>query len=250
MTESVVTFVDDYGDDVQYKRYAARLPDFLKAYPPADGYRVEIERTDLLSQQKGLLSLLREAIIAGKKPSDVGIPGIERIVNVLVCTAKLLSPQNQVIRSASASMNISEHKDFETLETAANQRLIAALGFGGEVFNQDEDADLRAQGREVRPSAADPAPSGESERSTPSSGAPLSFAEDTSRDRPASLGADPQEDGVTEAERRQIENLARRVGAPVPTLRTRADVKAARQQLSAKDRERRGAGTRPLEATG
>lgn len=250
MTDSVVTIVGEFGDDVQYRRYAARLPEFLKAYPPADGYRVEIERTDLLSQQKGLLSLLREAIIAGKKPSDVGIPGIERIVNVLVCTAKLLNPQNQVVKSASAAMAISEHKDFETLETAANQRLIAALGFGGEVFNQDEDADLRAQGRDVRPSAADPAPSGEPVRSTPSSGAPLSFAEDTSRERPASPGADSQEDDVTEAERRQIENLARRVNAPVPTLRTRADVKAARQQLSAKDRERRGAGTRALEATG
>lgn len=249
MTDSVVTFVDDFGNDVQYKRYAARLLEFLKAYPPADGYRVEIERTDLLSQQKGLLSLLREAIIAGKKPSDVGIPGIERIVNVLVCTAKLLNPQNQVVKSASAAMNISEHKDFETLETAANQRLIAALGFGGEVFNEDEDADLRSQGREVRSGATDSAPSREPERTTSPSSAPLSFAEAPAKDKPVP-GGDSQEDGVTEAERRQIENLARRVNAPVPTLRTRADVKAARQQLSTKDRERRGASSRPVEATG
>lgn len=249
MTDSVVTFVDDFGNDVQYKRYAARLLEFLKAYPPADGYRVEIERTDLLSQQKGLLSLLREAIIAGKKPSDVGIPGIERIVNVLVCTAKLLNPQNQVVKSASAAMNISEHKDFETLETAANQRLIAALGFGGEMFNEDEDADMRAQGREVRPGASDPAPSREPEQSASSSSGPLSFAEAPAKDQFFRDG-DSQEDGVTEAERRQIENLARRVNAPVPTLRTRADVKAARQQLSAKDRERRGASSRPLEAAG
>lgn len=245
MTERFVTFTDEAGNDVRYKRYAARLPAFLEMYSPRNGYRVEIERTDLLSQQKGRLSLLREAIIAGKKPSDVGLPGIERDVSILVCTAKLLDPQNQVVRSASAAMHVIEHKDFETLETAANQRLLAVLGFGGEVFNADEDADLRAQGLLARPDAGEP--SGAPASSAGSSGSPLTFAEESAVGTPSS-GTTDDEASVTEAERRQVENLARRVGQPIPTLKTRADVKAARSQLGALDRQRRSANGRPAEA--
>lgn len=244
MTERFVTFTDDGGNDVRYQRYAARLPAFLEMYNPKSGYRVEIERTDLLSQQKGRLSLLREAIIAGKKPSDVGLPGIERDVSILVCTAKLLDPQNQVVRSASAAMHVIEHKDFETLETAANQRLLAALGFGGEVFDEDEDADLRAQGHQVRPDSAEqPGVSAPSA----SSGSALSFPDESAAGA-QSPGSTDNEAAVTEAERRQVENLARRVGQPVPTLKTRADVKAARSQLGALDRQRRSATARTAEA--
>lgn len=242
MTESVVTFPDDFGEEVHYKRYAARLPDFLAAYPPSAGYRVEIERTDLLSLQKGLIALLREAIIAGKKPSDVGIPGIESIVNVLVCTAKLLDSQGRVVRNASAARNIADQGDFEILETAANQRLIAAVGFGGEVFSRDEDADLKARGRDVHSATPSSPLSDERQRSASAQpSAPTAAL--------ASVGEDPQNEAVTAAERLQIENLARRAGEAVPALRTRADVKAARQQLSAQARERRAANSRPLNAT-
>lgn len=245
MTERFVTFTDVGGNDVRYQRYAARLPAFLEMYSPQNGYRVEIERTDLLSQQKGRLSLMREAVIAGKKPSDVGLPGIERDVSILVCTAKLLDPQNQVVRSASAAMQVIEHKDFETLETAANQRLLAVLGFGGDVFNEDEDADLRAQGHSVRPRAEEPP--GAPASSAGTSGPPRSFAQETATGTCSSDTTD-EEASVTEAERRQVENLARRVGQPVPTLKTRADVKAARSQLGALDRQRRSANGRPAEA--
>ena len=225
--------------DVLYRRYAARLPAFLEAYSPKEGYRVEISRTDLLSLQTGRLSLLREAIIAGKKPSDVGLPGIESDVNTLVCTARLLDPQGQVVRSGSAAMQVLEYKDFEKLETAANQRLLAALGMGGEVFNEDEDADLRAQG--LKPVANIPTPTQTASVDAPSQSDPQSFAEVSTSDPGV---ADPSDDdaSVTAAERRQIENLARRVGVEVPALKTRADVKHARRQLSALDRQRRSAG--------
>lgn len=223
-------------DDVIYKRYAARIPAFLKAYPPKEGYCVVISWTDLLSLQTGRLSLLREAVIAGRKPSDVGLPGIENDVNTLVCTARLLDPQEQVVRGGSATMQVLEFKDFEKLETAANQRLLAALGFGGEVFVEDENADLAAQGH-MRDA------SGTAESSADASASPRAPSAAPSSEGGASAPAasEPSDDSAeaTAAERRQIENLANRVGASVPPLKTRSDVKQARRQLSTLDRERR-----------
>lgn len=246
MNDPIVTFCDDDEHEVSYKRYSARLPDFLKAYPPTSGYRVVVEQTDLLSLQKGRLSLLREAIIAGKKPSDVGLPGIERDVNILVCTSKLLDSQDKIVRSASASKHVIEYKDFEKLETAANQRLLASLGFGGDVFDEDEDADLRDQGLRTDAGTAESAPGTPAPRSTASRPS-LTFADDA---RASNASSDPSDEDaeVTEAERRQVENLAKRVGQPVPSLRSRAEVKAARSRLGALDRQRRGASARPQEA--
>ena len=247
MTDGVVTFVDEYGNDVDYKRYAYRVPAFLEAYPPKGGYQVDIDITDLLSFQTGLLSLLREAVIAGKKPADVGLPGIERIVSTLVCAAKLRDAQGRVLRSARASMRVVEHKDFEILETAANQRLLAALGFGGEVFNKDEDADLRAQGLHLSAGSATPPPAAAELRTTPAN-ASLTFADESSPADGTSADHAEEDCEVTEAERRQVENLAKRVGQPTPSLRSRAEVKAARSRLGALDRQRRSASARPREA--
>jgi hypothetical protein len=232
MAEKIVTLIGDHGAEVLYKRYGARLPLFLAEYPPKEGYRVVIEMTDLLSLQKGRMALLREAINAGKKPCDVGLPGLENDVNTLVCTARLLDPQERVIRSASASMKIEEHKDLEALETAANQRLLAALDFGGEVLDDDEDRDLAAQ-RLTR--TAPPQTGATFARSTPDTfeqprgGTLASEATDE----------DENENKVSAAERRMIENLARRVNQPMPTLRTRADVKKARQALNSLARQQR-----------
>lgn len=240
MAEKIVTLIGDRGDEVLYKRYGARLPLFLAQYPPKEGYRVVIDMTDLLSLQKGRMALLREAINAGKKPCDVGLPGIENDVNTLVCTAKLLDPQERVIRSASASMKIEEHKDLEALETAANQRLLAALDFGGEVLEVDEDRDIAAQRlTRTAPPQVD---------ATYASSTPDTF-EQTGRRVLASETTDDEDENdnkISAAERRMIENLARRVNQPVPPLQTRADVKKARQALNALARQQRN-GT-PAEA--
>jgi hypothetical protein len=233
MAEKIVTLISDRGAEVLYKRYGARIPLFLAEYPPKEGYRVVIEMTDLLSMQKGRMALLREAINAGKKPCDVGLPGIENDVNTLVCTARLLDPQERVIRSACASMKIEEHKDLEALETAANQRLLAALNFGGEVLDEDEDRDLAAQ----HLTRTAPPQTGH----TFASSTPDTFEQTTSGD--VALDTTEHEDEndtkISAAERRMIENLARRVNQPMPTLRTRADVKNARQALNALARQQR-----------
>jgi hypothetical protein len=224
MTDKVITLADPLTGAVsRYRRYSSRLPEFLKVYSPKEGYRVQIKHTDLLSLQQGRLSLLREAVIAGKKPSEIGLPGIENDVNTLVCTATLVDAQGCIVRSASASAKIQGFKDFEALETAANQRLLAALGFGGELFNEDEDRELQSLGGTIASDEGSPASSPASEpqgsvgRDAPSSTHRLSTLDD---DEP-----------VSEAERQHIANLARRANTPAPVLNTRADVKAAQQHL-------------------
>ena len=48
--------------------------------------------------------------------------------------------------TATAAKLIQVYKDLEVLETAARQRLLAALGFGGEGLDADENLDQRDQG--------------------------------------------------------------------------------------------------------
>jgi hypothetical protein len=234
MTDKIVTFIDPTtGRDVRYQRYSARLPEFLKVYDPKQGYRVEIEMTDLLSLQKGRLVLLREAVIAGKTPAEVGLPSIDAEVNTFVCTAKLLDAKDRTVRSARASMRILGFKDFEALETAANQRLLAALGFGGELLDDDEDRDYEAfrQGMARRDVT-------ESSSSRPHTGAADASRQADATPTPALDDDEP----VTEGERRHIETLARRANVSTPQLRTRGDVKAAQRELSLLAQQRRSNG--------
>src|SRR5690606_2294724 len=122
-------------------------------------------------------------------------------------------------------------KDFEALETAANQRLLASLGFGGELFDDDEDRDLERSNPTLVTSAM-PAPDAGSELDTG-----LQSAAGTS-DIPSAGDEEP----IAEGERRHIENLAQRAQVEVPELRTRADVKAAQRKLSQLSRQRRANG--------
>lgn len=239
MNDTVVEFFDPAGNEIRYRRYAARLPEFLAKYPPKEGYRVECEMTDLLSLQQGRLALLREAVSAGKKPSDVGLPGLERDVNTLVCTARLLNSQGQVVRTASASKAILDFKDYEVLETAANQRLLAALGFGGDVFNEDEDADLRGQGLSLVPDSG----GGGADAVTSANAQPPAFplAPDSPTETAGPTAARSADGEVPAALRRQVENLARRLGEEVPVLKTAEDANAALRRLGEAERRRRTA---------
>lgn len=219
MTQKVVTLFDDHGHSFDYKRFGARLPDFLKTYPPSE-YRIETVVTDLLSLQTGRLALLKEAIACGKKPADVGLPGIEADINTLVCTAVMYDRQNQIIRKASASMCISEHKDFESLETAAQQRLIALLGFGGQVFDGDEDHDMRRQGL-----------------STPSPSVILQVS--STEGEPTTSAPAGRARGVPVALRRQVENLARQLSVQIGEISTEEQARSELQRLGEIQKERR-----------
>jgi hypothetical protein len=145
-TSKVVTIYPNNGEPPRsYKRFSARIPDFLAKYPPEEGYKLTSQFTDFLSLQKGRLTLVQECVSAGRKPEEVGLPPLDDI-NVMVCTVTLVDPGGDVLINKSASMDIRGHKDLEVLETAATQRVFAGLGFGGDIFDDDEDVDLKKQG--------------------------------------------------------------------------------------------------------
>jgi len=59
-------------------------------------------------------------------------------LNKQLFTCHLCDESNEVVASASALKSISQYKYYEIGETAALQRLLAKLGFGGETFDYDE----------------------------------------------------------------------------------------------------------------
>lgn len=141
MSKSTVAFITPAGEIKDYKLLSARIPDFLKAFPKEDGYRVKVETYDPLSIKPGLLKLYDAAISAGKNPQDVGLPPLPSGDSVIF-RASLVDKDGNVLESASALRAIYQYKDWEKGETAARQRLVAALGFGGESFDEDEEGDM------------------------------------------------------------------------------------------------------------
>lgn len=118
-----------------WKRLSARLRDFNADYPAKDGFRVIFHRTDSLAQQEGLLRLYEAAIRAGHNPAKVGLPPI---APQMIMEARLLDRNGQIIATASAARAIVELKDWERLESSARERLLASLGYHGELVDAEE----------------------------------------------------------------------------------------------------------------
>lgn len=235
MVSKVVQLRTEYNGVVNYTRFGARVPEFLQKYPLQE-FRVETSVTDLLSLQSGRLALLKEAVAAGKKPADVGLPGIENDVNTLVCTVTLLDSQNRVVRQARASAPILFAKDFEKLETAAHQRLLGLLGHGGEVFDEDENRDFEDAG-------VTPVGGGSSEPQLPRTET-LSKQSDTSQSTPDSKPSTASSGDAPIALLRQLEKLAQRLGEPAPKVTGAEEAKRELARMGQLEGERRRAATR------
>ncbi len=236
MNPSVVDITNEFGEIKQYKRVSARLPEFLGKYSPEEGYRVESAMTDLLSLKKGLLALYREAISCGKSPQDVGLPNVNS--STMVSTHSLFSPDGNLIASANASKAIVDYKDLEMLETASLNRLLGKLGFGGEIFDDDENNDIDEQGLNAyaQDSLISVSPSSPSEDV---SGLSLTKAESQS-DNTSDINGQSQSNNkepVPAAMKVQIKNLAEQVGEPVQNISTLEEAKAALKALSKKQRQ-------------
>ncbi len=140
--QGVVELFDDYGNPTKYRKVSARLPEFLAKYP-VDEYAVIITATDTLAAKPGLLALYEKCIENGKSFEEAGLPAYDA-ANSFLFTAKLIH-NDRVVRQTSAVVRVAEYKDYEAGETAAFQRLLAQLGFSGEVFDDDEDNDFTKQ---------------------------------------------------------------------------------------------------------
>lgn len=145
MNNSEIIHLDTPEGVKKYKRFSARLPEFLAKYPYEKGFRVVKRCADSLSYQKGLLQLYEAAIRAGKKPAEVGLPPILE-TPTMIFEAALFGQDGEIIANGTSCQAIDEFKDWEKGETASFQRLLGSLGFGGDVFDDDENRGLDAQG--------------------------------------------------------------------------------------------------------
>ncbi|ADC73353.1 hypothetical protein TK90_2869 (plasmid) [Thioalkalivibrio sp. K90mix] len=138
---NILTLTRDDGSPVQYRPVSARLPEFLAAFPPRD-YAI---RTD-------------------PKRDFLGEPGY------IVFEAKLVHLESgMVVSNAHARASCTAYKDLESLETAAVQRLMARMGYGGDVLDVDESIDMAKQDLRGGPT---PRPYRSEERIAPSVPAP------------------------------------------------------------------------------
>jgi len=140
-----------------YRPLSDRLPEFLEAYPPSQGYGIEIEVCDLLSIKPGLRSLYEAAIKAGVSIKAAGLPPLPSPKAIIV-RAHLI--RNGTRLTTAHTYQLVEYlKDLECAETRARQRLVAALGFHGAVLDRDELVTLPSTTPVQHSAPANPAPS-------------------------------------------------------------------------------------------
>jgi len=150
MTQTITLGFNEAGDPIEYRRLSARLPEFLAAYSPHEGYQIKMDYLDPIEAKPGLSELYKSAVAAGKKPEELGLPPVAG--NTMIFRARLICPQGRELSSGSALVLIQAYKDWEKGETAARQRLLAAMGYGGDMLDVDEARDQLDQGFEPQTS--------------------------------------------------------------------------------------------------
>jgi len=124
---AVILFTPE-GETKSYVPLAARLPEFLHAFPP---------------EKYSVLTEYEPCPLAGDRP-------------VFIFKASLVDAQGRVVATAHSRRSADLFKDFESGETSARQRLLAALGFGGEILQADEYRDFQAQGITAKAQGPEP----------------------------------------------------------------------------------------------
>lgn len=211
MNDRIYHLFSESGEATNYKKVSARLPEFLKQYGPEAGYSLIGEVTDLLGIQPGKLALLQETKQAH---SDENV--------CLIFTRKLTKDGN-IVATASAMKTIREYKDYETGETAALQRLLALLGYGGECLDEDEENDFKAQNLKSSP-AKSPTPAPVVEKPKPVT---------KPKKKPLASVKQPEAKGssIPTSLSRQLQHMAKVKGVSTNPCSTRQEANAELQRL-------------------
>lgn len=227
------------GDLIAYRPLAARLPEFLARFGPEGGFAVRTEIADLLSFRPGLLRLCEAAAREGRKAEDLGLPPLAQAAGPMVCRATLEDATGRVLATATAAKEVRAHKDLEALETAARQRLLAAVGFGGEVLEDDErrdwaDGDLReappdgpVPAEAAEPVAVEPVEPEAAEGERAAEAAPSTLPPERGRAAPPAATGDRS----LALLRQQIAAHARQLGIEPPDAATVEEGRAALKAL-------------------
>jgi len=161
MATAVIEIFDPVtGEAKRWERFSSRLAQFLSKFPIEKGWRVVRESRLSSASAPELVTLYEAAFKAGVNPRDAGLPPMPQGV---VFVARLISPDGHEVASGSACSMASnlftagasqQRRDYEMGETAAFQRLLAAVGIGGEIFDTDEDLSIELVGSKARPSTS------------------------------------------------------------------------------------------------
>jgi len=235
---AVIELYTNDGELVQYRPLSARIQQFLEQYGPGQGYAVITGMVDTLTLKPGLMRLYEAALQAGRKPEELGLPALGLAGETGVCRAVLTDAHGRVVATATAAKRIQAYKDLEILETAARQRLLAALGYGGDVLDEDEHQDQRDQGL-VPASAADAEPEAAAAASTKDAAAPLADDQGTEPAQitsvpPPRAPVPPGASGIDPALgmlNRQIQHQAGLRGMTVAPAASVAEARAALKSL-------------------
>lgn len=202
MQASTITCFGPDGSAFDWVPIWVRLPEFLKTFPPAEGWKVEIRQAHLMDASPALLELAKVALNSGKDLQLVGLSHAE--LASYVFEARLVNPEGQVIRNASARVVApsSKVKAWEAGETASLNRLLAMLGFGGGVLSEDEANDRTIQGITVSAPGATGSPPAAS--ASASAGAVTAYAGSKTRPPKAVTGKQIEDKGVSKAVQRLI----------------------------------------------
>lgn len=232
-SSKVIELFSENGDPFSYIKLSARLPDFLKEFPPSDGYSVIVEANDALSIKTGLLKLYEAAIVSGKSFSEAGLPEYNSH-DTVVFTARLTDKDNKVISERKSVKSVTGYKDFEAGETAAVQRLLASLGHGGEIFDHDETSDFTDQNLtiakpESQDTSAKPVKTAKKETSKK---AEAVVKKDTTENKPkvdktTKTNVSVEIEGVSDLMIQQMTELSALKGIDIPEYTTLAGAKKA-----------------------
>ena len=253
MNSTIELFDGHTGEAKTYRRYSARLPEFNKQFGPGTGYRVESSICSVTDLQPARMEAIREAVVHGLKPEEFGLG---KLSAMMVCTHRLFDSEGRVVCDARAAAMVHEFKDLEVLETASHQRLMARVGFGGDIFDDDEDRDIAAvasaRGAAPWTASADRQPAPQPAESPGAAKRPHQPAEQPRQAKPAAApekaaetpaaGGQTRPDpgparppgtrAVPPATQRQLAQLAARAGEEPPEVSSFAEAKAELKRLS------------------
>ncbi|OJY94449.1 MAG: hypothetical protein BGP25_05515 [Lysobacterales bacterium 63-13] len=211
------------------------MPEFMAAYPAESGWRVEREAVSAMSLQPELVQLYGAAVSAGKAPKDLGLPALP---TGMLFQCRLVDPEGRVVRTASTLVQVREldgqvappsgGKEWEMGETNAFQRLVAAMGFGGDQLDADE---TRMHGRNTVVAQAAQGPvavievdddQGQTQESVESGSSVGAEPSKPVAPVKATKAAEPD---LFASFKRQLELVARQLDRDVPEVKTVADCK-------------------------
>jgi hypothetical protein len=138
----VIQLKNDDGTTVDYRPVADRIPGFLEKFSHSEGWGIQFKVTMISDDRNAkLVELYKTAIQAGAKPAECGLPPLSYVYMALIEGTLL---KNGVAMNGDATVvKFSNEQEFKAGFTAARQRILAAEGMGGQVFDEDENHDRK-----------------------------------------------------------------------------------------------------------